>query len=365
MLDRIQPESLLRTVESLSAFHTRNTLSPTLDDALAWLADQYRELPGCEVELMEYMLPEGRRVPFSRPVRQVVARLPGRSGRTVLLGAHVDSLNLEVEPESGRAPGANDDASGVAACLEVARVLSAAPREHSLFFVAFSGEEQGLHGARAMAARATAERWELDAVLNNDTVGSSSNLRGQVDREHVRVFSDPGPGHTSRELARLAEWTGRDVPGFGVKLVLRKDRFGRAGDHTPFAEAGYSAIRLIEVHEEYARQHTPHDLVEAMDFEYLAQVTRLNLLLAHRLSWAGAPPQAVEARRENGHDTRVVWESSPGVEYDVFWRDTRSAAWDGCVLAGQASEVFIEGVNVDDHHFAVGARGGVPVAAPG
>lgn len=372
-MDAIRPDALRATVEKLASFQTRNTLSPTLVEAAESLAGEFRKIPGVQVELMKYVAPKGPRIPEEREVVQVVATFPGRTDRRVLVGGHLDSLNLGVDPTTGRAPGANDDASGVALALECARAMAGRQWENTLVFVGFTGEEQGLIGSRALAERARKEGWNIEAVLSNDTVGSSSNKAGQKDERRVRVFSDEfdptparedRPPHASRELARFVEFATRGkVPDFGIKLVLRADRFGRGGDHTPFAQNGFDAIRFIEVHEEYTRQHTGDDLPEHMDWNYLANVTRVNLVALMALADAGPRPTAVRIARDQGHDTKLTWESTPGVKYVVCYRDTASATWEKAIEVGEVSEFTVKGVNKDDHFFAVGAVGGVPVAA--
>lgn len=359
---QIDAARLRATVEKLASFHTRNTLSPTLNDAAEWLAGEFKKIPGVEVELMRYTAPQGRRVPEDTEVVQVVATLKGEDDRIVLVGGHLDSLNLPVDAKTGRAPGANDDASGVALSLELARVMASRKWRHTLMFVGFTGEEQGLIGSRALARRAKAEGWKIDAVLSNDTVGSSSNKAGQKDDMRVRVFSEEKAEHASRELARLIEWLNR-TEGFGIKLVLRKDRFGRGGDHSPFNDEGFNAVRFIEVHEEYTRQHTPDDLPEFMDWAYLANVTRANLRAMSALAMAGPPPRNVRIDLRQGHDTRLTWEGEPGVAYTVYWRDTASAVWQGAFPVGAVAEFTAKGINKDDHLFAVGAEGGIPVPA--
>lgn len=366
---QVSPQRLRATVEHLASYPTRNTLSADVWEAAEWLRQQFGAIPGVQAELMRYRLPKGRRVLEEKEVVQVVARIPGRDDRSILIGAHLDSLNLQADPLTGRAPGANDDASGVALLLELARCLATRQWQHTLIFAAFTGEEQGLHGARALATRATQEGWNLDAMLNNDTVGSSSNKLGQKDASRVRLFSDD-TGHTrSRELARFIEFVTRDrialgkSAKFGAKLVLRKDRFGRGGDHSPFHDAGFPAVRFVEVHEEYTRQHTVEDLPQFMDWNYLANVTRMNLLAVSALADAGPAPTNVQIVRDQSHDTTLRWRGSAGVRYVVYWRDTASAVWQGSVAVGETTSHVVKRINKDDHVFAVGADGGVPVEA--
>jgi hypothetical protein len=376
LIKRVDTKRLRTTVEKLASFNTRNTLSPTLNEAAEWLASEYRQIKGLEVEVMKYTIPKSRRVPEDKEVVQVVATLPGTDQRRIIVGGHLDSLNLQVDAATGRAPGANDDASGTALALELARVMSERKWRHTLVFVGFTGEEQGLHGSRALARRAKAEGWQIDAVLNNDTVGSSRNKAGQKDEKRVRVFSaefQPStatadaparPPHNSRELARYIEWTTREkIRDFGIKLVFRQDRFGRGGDHTPFAEEGFSAVRFIEVHEEYSRQHTPDDLPEFMDWKYLTNVTRINLAAMGTLADAGPAPTNVRVVATQGHETTLTWKGEPGARYMVYWRETTSPVWQWTSRVGAVETVTIEEANKDDHVFAVGAIGGVPVVA--
>ncbi len=368
LIDLIDPKRMRANVEKLASYNTRNTLSATLNEAAEWLRSEYAHIKGTDTELMKYIAPKSRRVPDDKEVVQVVARQNASAKRVLAIGGHLDSLNLQVDAATGRAPGANDDASGTVVALEVARAMSTLSNKVGLVYVGFTGEEQGLLGSRALAKKAKAEAWQLEGVLSNDTVGSSGNKNGQKDTHRVRVFSDEAteanPNRQSRELARFVEWITRGrVPGFGVKLVFRKDRFGRGGDHTPFHEEGFPAVRLIEVHEEYTRQHTPDDLPEYMDWNYLANVARINLLTLASLASADEPPTDVKIVRDQSHDTTITWDAKPGACYAVYWRETTSPIWQDCLHAGEAEKATIKKVNKDDFLFAVGAEGGVPVEA--
>jgi hypothetical protein len=373
LLAQVDQARLRATVEKLASFHTRNTLSPGVFEAADWLAGEYRKIPGVQVELMKYVLPKGRRVPEDKEVVQVVAVLPGRTERRLLVGGHMDSLNLRGEPQTARAPGANDDASGVALALELARVMAPYKWNQTLVFVGFTGEEQGLLGARALAARAKAENWALEAVLNNDMVGNAGTKTGLKNGNVVRVFSeehdptppDPNkPSHNSRELARLIEWVvRRDMKDFRIRLVMRRDRFGRGGDHTPFAETGFNAIRFCELYEEFSQQHVADDLPEHMNWAYLAECTRANLAAMASLAQAGPAPTQVRYNTRQGHDTTLLWKGAPGTKYAVYWRDTGSSVWEGYHEVGEVETATIEGVNKDHCFFAVGAVGGIPISA--
>lgn len=370
LTELIDANRMRKDVEHLASYPTRNTNSSHLDEVAAWVMGRYKEIRGIDSEIWKYKVTKSRRITEDKEVAEVVSRIKGTSGRVVLVGGHMDTINMtpDADPLTAQAPGANDDASGTVVALEVARAMAQVPHKQDCVFVAFSGEEQGLLGSRALAARAKEEGWKLDAVLSNDMVGNSHNLNGQKDEHHVRVFSDEptteNPTANSRELARFVEWITRDrVKGFGVKLVFRKDRFGRGGDHTPFHDAGFPAVRLVEVHEEYSRQHTVNDLPEAMDWNYLANSARINLLAYASLANADEPPTNVRVVRDQSHDTTITWKAKPGVCYTVYWRETTSPKYDDCMHVGEAEKVTIKKVNKDDHVFAVGAEGGLPFEA--
>jgi hypothetical protein len=378
---QVDQKRLRATVEKLASWNDRNTNNPTLTEAANWIADQYRAIPGLQVEIMKYTLPKMARVPIEKEVVQVIATLPGETDHKVIVGGHFDSINM-VDKEHGlqsRAPGANDDGSGTALALELARIMSTRKWHNTLVFVAFSGEEQGLYGSKALAARAVAENWKIDAVLSNDMVGNAKNKLGMKNDKEVRVFSSeasplPAGGegaggegariHHSRELARLIEYVNREsVDNFGVKLVFRNDRFGRGGDHTPFMQSGFSAVRFTESHEEYSQQHTEDDLPEKMDFKYLANSAKMNLIAMGNLGDADEMPESVRIDRSQGYDTTINWKAKPGVRYTIYWRETLSPVWENSVRAGAVSTYTAKKLSKDDYIFAVGAVGGIPVEA--
>lgn len=368
-------------IEHLAAFNTRNTNTPELEQAADWIAGRFREIPGLQVELFHYDIHAGPRVPKDKTVVEVVATLPGANDRRVIIGGHFDSINMTrgADLYTARAPGANDDLSGVALTLEAARLMSTQKWDDTLVFVAFSGEEQGLFGSAALAKHARGEGWKIDGVLSNDMVGNSSDNVGQRDDREVRVFSEESPEHQSREMARYAEWlqdSRREAlffdpdlvrrrnshPGHGIMLVFRKDRFGRGGDHSSFNDQGYTAIRFVDVYEEYSRQHTPNDLPQFVDYRYLTNNVLANILVASALANAPAPPARVRIVRDQSHSTTVSWQGPPSQKCVVYWRDTTSPVWqDSRVVRG--NRVTIDKVDKDDHVFAVGSVGGIPVPA--
>jgi hypothetical protein len=364
LTSEVSKDSLRQTLTHLSTYPTRNTNTPELEKAAEWVASEFKKIPGLRVELMRYDVKKGRRVVADKSVVQVVATLPGESDKKVIVGGHLDTINLTGDPLTAIAPGINDDGSGVALTLECARILSQKRWRNTLVFVAFSGEEQGLFGSGALAERAQKESWKIEAMLNNDTVGASQGPGKLKDKKRVRLYSEESADHNSRELARFIEWETRGkVKGFSPWLVFRKDRFQRGGDHTPFNIKGFNAIRFVEAIEYLTHQHTDKDTLEGIDFDYLANVVRLNLISLSSFASAADAPTNVRYDAKQAHDTIVRWNSQPGVSYRVYWRESSSSVWQGMVEAGEKNEVTIKGKNKDDHVFAVGAVGGVPISA--
>ena len=364
LTSEVSKDSLRQTLTHLSTYPTRNTNTPELEKAAEWVASEFKKIPGLRVELMRYDVKKGRRVVADKSVVQVVATLPGESDKKVIVGGHLDTINLTGDPLTAIAPGINDDGSGVALTLECARILSQKRWRNTLVFVAFSGEEQGLFGSGALAERAQKESWKIEAMLNNDTVGASQGPGKFKDKKRVRLYSEESTDHNSRELARFIEWETRGkVKGFSPWLVFRKDRFQRGGDHTPFNIKGFNAVRFVEAIEYLTHQHTDKDTLEGIDFDYLANVVRLNLISLSSFASAADAPTNVRYDAKQAHDTIVRWNSQPGVSYRVYWRESSSSVWQGMVEAGEKNEVIIKGKNKDDHVFAVGAVGGVPISA--
>ncbi|GBD32469.1 Bacterial leucyl aminopeptidase [bacterium HR33] len=382
LVAEISADRLAATVDKLASFHTRNTLSSTDHPALGigaarqWIFDQFRSFsPRLEVAFDRHLIAPGGRIPRETEVVNVMAVLPGRSDRRIYVSGHYDTVVLRPPPEDSAAartfdnfaPGANDDGSGTALTMELARVLSQSGLqfEATLVFIAFAGEEQGLIGARAHAQKARADGVRIDAVFNNDIVGNSAGGDGTVDGASVRVFSEGPEDSPSRQLARyIRRHAARYVPGHEVRLIAREDRFGRGGDHTAFNQNGYAAVRITESKENYDRQHTVRDTPDGVDPRYLAQNARVNLAAVATL--ALAPPQPVVAgdrgpmldRGESRYDARLRWEPSPGaVGYRIFWRDSWSPDWEHELWVGDVTEYVLPGVSIDDHVFGVAAVG--------
>jgi hypothetical protein len=390
------PARLKASVSALVGFGTRHTLSTTTDPkrgigaARGWAAQQFeaigRDCGGCiKVERISRRF-TGPRAPNGVIVEDVLGIQPGRDpNRVVIIGGHIDSRVTDVMDATSDAPGANDDASGVALVLETARLLSKRKFDATIVYVAFSAEEQGLWGAELLADTAATRGWQVSAMLNNDIVGNSIGQGGVRDANRVRVFSegirasedlpqqqrrrgeggeDDGP---SRALAKTIDGIAATIPGgFDVVIDRRPDRFGRGGDHEPFLKRGYPAVRFSVGAENWDAQHQDlrtekgvvyGDTIDRMDFAYLAKVTAINAATVARLAAAPAAPASVGLVGDLSRDTQVSWTPVPGaVGYRIHWRANDTAAW--------AKSKDVTGTNatmpqlpVDDTFFAVSSLG--------
>lgn len=403
MLAKVDPQRLHAVVDSLAGFGTRHTLSSTEPDdrgigaARRFLEAELRAIGSggdarLQVELDVHRVePDGRRIDRAVDVVNVVAVLPGSmpeaAHRRYYVIGHYDSRASDVMAPDADAPGANDDASGVAVVLELARVMAAHRYDATLVFMATAGEEQGLIGADRHARAAREADVDIRAVLNNDIVGDPSGPSGALHDAHVRVFSEDGipadgdpqaiarvralSAHgdsASRQIARhidaLAAWHGLSVR---PQLIMRPDRFLRGGDHTAFNRAGYPAVRFTEVEENYDRQHQDPrhederrfgDVPEHVDATYLAGVARLNAAaLAHLANAPSSPPNTRIVTAELTNDTTLRWEPSPEPDvagYEVVWRRTTAAQWEHARDVGDRTESTLA-LSKDDWFFGVRA----------
>ena len=387
LLDSVSEERITAVLRKLESFETRHTLStadsPTrgIGAAREWiLAEMKGYSPKLQVSFDTYNLPkQGERVTRDVELRNVMAVLPGRSPRRLYVSGHYDTVARRPRadgPQSASggfdwsvtdnpAPGVNDDGSGTALTMELARAFaqSGLEFEATLVFIALAGEEQGLYGARLHAQKAAAEKWPIEAVLNNDIVGNERGGSGQVDSVSVRVFSEGPEDSPSRQLARhIRRQAARYVPAHAVRLIARHDRFGRGGDHTAFNQHGFAAVRFSESKENYARQHTAEDTFAGVSPGYLTRNARVNGAALAVLALAPPAPAVTDERSrplldrgQSGYDARLRWKASPGAAgYRIFWREAWTPDWQhDRILAGDATELVLPGVSIDDHVFGV------------
>ncbi|PMQ04681.1 Bacterial leucyl aminopeptidase [Dyella sp. AD56] len=384
------------TIAKLVSFGTRHTLSDTTSDkrgigaARRWVKSQFeaiaKECGGCIEVVTPSQVFTGKRVPQPTEVMDVVAIKRGKTDpkRVIVMTGHLDSRVTDVMNAKSDAPGANDDASGVAALMEAARLLSKQDNDATLVFAALSGEEQGLYGGKVLADYAAQQGWQVQADLNNDIVGNSHGQNGVLDNTTVRIFSEGTKSNETPEQAKYRAYHGGEVdspsrnvarymeqigstylPDLRVHMVYRTDRYSRGGDQVPFLEAGYPGVRVTEGHEDYTRQHQDlrtekgikyGDTIDGVDFRYLARVTALNTVTMAALSRAPAPPSGVSTEGALATDTTVHWKKVPGAaSYVVHWRDTTAPQWQYSRSVGDVDQAVIKDVVIDDWFFGVSA----------
>ncbi|MDI6624974.1 MAG: M28 family metallopeptidase [Brevundimonas sp.] len=392
----VRPERMRADIEAMVSFGTRHTMSETQSDtrgigaARRWAQREFeaisRDCGGCLTIVTPSDTITGPRVPTPTEVVNVVAiqRGTGDPNRVIIISGHIDSRVTDVMNFTDDAPGANDDASGVAAALEAARVLSKHRFDATLVYAALSGEEQGLLGGKILADYAQAQGWRVEANLNNDIVGNSEGQSGVRDTTRVRVFSEGTKtveteaqearrrynggevDSSSRNLARFVDAIAdRYLTNFDVEMIYRTDRYGRGGDQVEMLRHGFPAVRISEGAENYDRQHQDlrvkdgvhyGDTIDGVDFDYLGQVARLNVVAMAALANAPATPLDVTIEGAVKPDTTVKWRAVPGAAgYRVWWRPTTAPQWTRSRWAGSATELVLPGVVIDDYFFGVSA----------
>lgn len=378
LVDSVSPERLAATVRRLEGFETRNTLSDTVSTtrgigaARRWIHQYFREAsPRLQVSFDRFVVPPAGRITREVELVNVMAILPGRSARRIYVSGHYDTVVLRrgqgqasADIDNQPAPGANDDGSGTALVMELARVFARSGLEFdaTLVFIALAGEEQGLVGATQHARKAFADSLVIDAVFNNDIVGGSVAGSGLVDSRTVRVFSEGPEDSPSRQLARyIREVAARYVPAHQVRLIARHDRFGRGGDHTAFNQQGYTGVRFTEASENYSRQHTVDDTFAGVDPEYLARNARVNAAAMASLALAPAAPvvsgRGLIGRGQNGYDATLLWRPSSGATaYRVVWREAWTPDWTHSRVVSDTGVTFPK-LSIDDYVFGVAAIG--------
>ncbi len=400
MINEVSAERIEATIRRLVRFHTRHSLSETESDergigaARRWIKaefERYAEASGgrLQVEFDPFVVePDGRRIPHRVEMKNVLARLPGsdpKDDRVLIVSGHYDSRASDAMDTTSFAPGANDDGSGTAVVMELARIMSRRRFPATIIFAAVAGEEQGLYGSRHLAEHAKREGWNVVAMITNDIVGntlsSETNLR---DNTHLRVFSEGIPAANAeaflrriratggendspaRQLARYIKEVGeRYVDQMNVVMIYRRDRFLRGGDHTPFSRLGFTAVRLSEMNEDFRHQHQDvrvedgvqyGDLPEFVDFAYAAQVARVNLAVLANLAMApGAPRSVGIVVRGLTNKTTLRWQPPAGrapAGYYVLMRETTSPIWQRKIFVGDTTEVTLP-YSKDNYFFAV------------
>lgn len=400
MLKEISAKNIENTIRKLVSFGTRNALSaqnnPTRGIGAAgdWIFAEFQRISSdcgncLQVEKQTFLQPKANRVPEPTNLTNIIATLKGTQNpeRIYVVSGHYDSMCSSPTDPACDAPGANDDASGTAAVLETARVLSKIKLDATIVFMAVVGEEQGLLGATYFAEQAKQNKINIEAMFTNDIVGGVTTFKNSPDRNSVRVFSEGVPSSeteaeantrrgvggendsASRQLARfIKETADKYSPKFRAMLIYRRDRYLRGGDHIPFVERGFAAVRLTEPNEDYDHQHQNvrlengkqfGDLPEFIDFEYVANVARVNAAALAALALAPARPKNVGmVTTRLGNDTELKWDANTEKDlaaYEIVWRDTTNAVWTSSQFVGNVTNFVMKGMSKDNYFFGVRA----------
>ena len=401
MMREVSAKNIEATIRKLVTFGTRNTLSeqdnPTrgIGAARDWIYGEFQKISadcgGCLlVEKQSFVQPKGNRVPQPITLTNIVATLKGTTDPTrfYVVSGHYDSMcNLDATDAKCDAPGANDDASGAATSIELARVMSKRKFDASVVFMTVAGEEQGLYGSTYFARQAAEKKMNIEAMLDNDIIGGVTSYKNAPDRQTIRVFAEGVPSNETAAEARTRQSVGGEndsasrqlgryikemadiySPRFRVTIVYRRDRYGRGGDHIPFLENGYAAVRFTEPHEDYTHQHQSvkmvdgkqyGDLPEFVDFGYVANAARINLIALANLALAPAKPKNVTILTGKlTNDTDLKWDANTDVDlagYEVVWRDTTSPFWTNSKSVGNVTTYTAKEMSKDNYFFGVRA----------
>lgn len=426
IVDQVSEERVGAIMKKLESFGTRYVGSEQDSDthgiggAQRWIVGEFQSYsPKLQVSLDKFQVKKSQRLPKDVELANVVAILPGTidKDRYVMIGGHYDSIALRrvagqaasdnagsAADQEPLAPGVADDASGTAAVMELARVMSQYEFDKSIIFVAFAAEEIGLNGSANYAQEAKEKNMQIEALLNNDIIGTDLSGDGRSANNHLRVFSEGPEDSPSRSLARYTkEIAERYVPSMTVDLVFRRDRFGRGGDHTSFNRQGFTAVRLTTTSENYANQHTATDTFANASVPYTTRAARMNAAVLASLALAPKPPTVSRprpagqggqgrgagapaggtaaagrgangaggggaggaggggrrgpsgpglSRGASGYDAALRWampDPEPDIAgYAVVIRSTTSALWEREIYVGNVTEYSIPDLSIDD-----------------
>lgn len=402
IIDDVSADRIESDIRKLAGFGTRNTFSDTVSNtrgigaARRWIKSEFDSISAnCNDCLdvfyqKDYVTPEdGQRIPKEAWIVNVVAIQKGSKypNRYVIMSGDIDSRNSDTMDFTTDAPGANDNASGMAGTIEAARVLSKYDFESSIIYVGLSGEEQGLFGGKGLAEYAKKQGWDIIGILNNDMIGNIEGVDGVIDNRSFRIFSEPVPPTETENERRMRRFYGGEVDGISRQLaryihsnvksympemnpmmIYRLDRFGRGGHHRPFNDLGFAGVRIMEAHENYNRQHQDirtengieyGDVVDGVNFDYAEKLTAVNAINLAALAWAPPSPAKVEIGGIVEPNTRLTWEAVDGeiAGYKIYWRDTTSPQWQYSRFVGDVTKFTLDGIVIDNYLFGVAAVG--------
>ena len=400
IIEAVSAERIKSDVKTLTEFGTRNTFSDTISNtqgigaARRWIKSEFETISKACDNCMEVFYQkdfitkkENIRVPHDAWIVNVVAVQKGTKypNRYVIMSGDIDSRASDTMDFTTDAPGANDNASGMAGTIEAARVLSKYKFESSIIYVGLSGEEQGLFGGAGLAKYAVDKGWDIIGILNNDMIGNITGVDGVIDNRSFRIFSEPVPANETERARRMRRFYGGEVDGISRQLaryihknvkmympemnpmmIYRLDRFGRGGHHRPFNDLGFAGIRIMEAHENYTQQHQDirtenginyGDTFEHVNFGYARKLTAVNAINLASLAWSPAAPKEVFIGGIVEANARLKWSDVAGAKgYKIYWRDTTSPTWDNSRYV-ETTQFILEGIVIDNFFFGVSAVG--------
>tara|TARA_R110002074_G_scaffold216724_2_gene387057 strand:+ start:93012 stop:94340 length:1329 start_codon:yes stop_codon:yes gene_type:complete len=397
IISEVSSQRIEKDITTLANFGTRHTLSDTVSNtrgigaARRWIKKEFeaisKDCNDClEVFFQKDLVKAGENNRITKDVWivNVVAVQKGTKypNRYIIMSGDIDSRISDPNNYTDDAPGANDNASGMAGTLEAARVLSNYTFENSIIYLGLSGEEQGLFGGKGFAEYAKQNGMEIIGIFNNDMIGNTTGVDGVESNRDFRIFSEPVPptetdrernarrfyggevDGISRQLARYVYTTTKTyMPEMNPMMIYRLDRFGRGGHHRPFNDAGFAGIRIMEAHENYTQQHQDirtengieyGDKLKFVNFEYAKKLTAINAINLACLAWAPPAPKNVAIGGIVVPSAKLKWDKVDGAKgYIIYWRDTTSPTWDYSRYVGDVSEFTLEGIVIDNFFFGV------------
>ncbi len=397
IINTVSSERIKQDIQTLVNFGTRNTFSDTISNtrgigaARRWIKSEFETISkDCNNCLNVFFQKDfvtkknNDRVPHDAWVVNVIAIQKGTKypNRYIIMSGDIDSRASNTMDFTTDAPGANDNASGMAGTIETARVLSKYKFDSSIIYVGLSGEEQGLFGGAGLAKYAQEKKWDIIGVFNNDMIGNIKGVDGVIDNRTFRIFSEPVPPNETEQERRLRRFYGGEIDGISRQLaryvykttkaympemnpmmIYRLDRFGRGGHHRPFNDLGYAGIRIMEAHENYTQQHQDireengikyGDVIEHVNFDYAKKLTSVNAINMASLASAPPAPQNVSIGGIVAPSVKFKWKKVDGAKgYKIYWRDTTSATWDHSRYVGDVSEFTLDGIIIDNYFFGI------------
>ncbi len=401
IIEAVSAKRIEKDITTLVNFGTRNTFSDTISNtrgigaARRWIKSEFETISKDCKDCLDVFYQKdfvttdmGSRIPKDAWVVNVVAVQKGTKypNNYVIMSGDIDSRASDTMDFTTDAPGANDNASGMAGTIEAARVLSKYKFESSIIYVGLSGEEQGLFGGAGLAKYAKEKGWNIIGIFNNDMIGNITGVDGVTSNRDFRIFSEPVPANETEKQRKARRFYGGEVDGISRQLaryihknvkkympemnpmmIYRLDRFGRGGHHRPFNDLGFAGVRIMEAHENYTQQHQNvrtengiayGDVLEHVNFEYTKKLTAVNAINLASLAWAPPAPQEVKIGGIVEASAKFKWTKVPNaIGYKIYWRDTTSPTWDNSKFVGDVTEFVLDGIVIDNYFFGISSVG--------